>query len=215
MTAFEAYCVFQAINFHFFRPTYDYFKYGGKVSTKYETFENKRQDEIYRYERLSKKFTTKEELENFLVANMLVSSKSMWVGAVFGAEAEQVYNEWMGRIQGIRYLVTSDVKRLLNAGEAFNDLFATECDGEGHQHPPILKAFKQHVIHLETFVILDLCVGFSRKLDKDLKGDPVWEQDVRLKCLKYRPFLERANINFKELKKAVLNTVVQEADLNS
>ena len=70
----------------------------------------------------------------------------------------------------------------------FNDLF----DCEGINHPPILKLLLGEDISLETFTVLDICLNFTKNIDKDLI-DPIW-RDQKTLCYNYKPFLE-VNVN--------------------
>jgi len=81
----------------------------------------------------------------------------------------------------------------------FNDLF--ECNGINH--PPILKLLLGGDISLETFTVLDICLDFTKTLDKKLI-DPIW-RDQKTLCYNYKPFLE-VDVNEKRrLIKDVLN----------
>jgi hypothetical protein len=202
MTGYDACRRFMALNNHFFQPNYDFFKYKGGVPLKFDTYDAKRQDEKHRYDRLGRKFQSDEDLENFMVANLLESKKRLWVGALFGGEADNVYIRWQGRTQAIQYNLTSEVRRLVDRLESFNALFKV-ADNE---HPEILKAYLRGDISLESFVVLDLCIGFIDNIDVKLSDDRNWTI-VKHKAIKYRPFLERLNIDIPALRKAVLESI--------
>jgi hypothetical protein len=209
MTGFETYKLYLALNNHFFQINYDYFRYAGGVPLKVETYENKRPDEKHRYDRLGKKFHTLEELENFLVANLIESKKRLWVGALFGGDSDSVYNKWIGRTQSINYTLVSELKRLLDETDNFNKLF--ECTD--NQHPEILKAQMRGDLTMESFVFLDLCIHFIDGIDKKIADDRNW-MSVRHRAIKYRPFLQRLNIDVPALRKAI-QTAVQDMGVTS
>ncbi len=198
MTGFDVCKMFQALNNHFFQNNYDYFKYKGTVPLKQETYDAKRQDEKHRYDRLAKKFSTKEDLENFIVANLIESKKRTWVGNLFGGDADDVYLRWQGRTQAIQYNLTNEIQKVLEDQESFNSLF--KCNE--HEHPEILKAHMRGDLSLETFVVLDVCLDFVPKLNEKLGDDRSW-MVVKNKSIKYRPFIERLNINVGSLSKAI------------
>jgi hypothetical protein len=206
MTGFEAYKLFMALNNHFFSASYDYFSYGGKVNVKAETYDAKRSDEKNRYDRLARKFQTKEELENFIVANLLVAKKRAWIGAL-GGDANDIYIRWQGRVQALTYNITNEIRHLLEDRESFNSLFA--CDE--HEHPEILKAHMRGDVSLESFVVLDICLNFVPTMSKKLGDDRNWLL-VKNKSRKYRPFLERLNIDVGSLS-AAIQQVVKEMGL--
>jgi hypothetical protein len=196
MTGLEAYKLFTSLNNHFSQMSYDYFKYGGNVTIKPETFENHKNR--FRYEALAKKLTgkTKEDQENFVVANLIEIKGKAWIGSLAG-DADEIYLRWRGRVESLQYNLTNEIKLLLE-DHTFNELF--KC-GE-HDHPEILKALIRGDVSLETFVILDLCIGFIKKLDDILCDDRIW-MPVKNKAVKYRPFIERLNINVGNLSRAI------------
>jgi hypothetical protein len=202
MTGFNVCHLFLALNNHFFSNNYDYFKYKGSVPIKQETYDKKRQDEKYRYERLAHKFPTKEELENFIVSNLIEAKKRVWVGTLFGGDADNVYLRWQGRVQSLTYNIINEIQHLLEEESSFNNLF--RCNE--HEHPEILKAHMRGDLSLESFVILDLCLNFIPKMDEKLSDDRNWML-VKNKTLKYRPFLERLNINIADLSAAIQHAV--------
>jgi hypothetical protein len=199
--------MYMALNNHFFQPNYDYFKYHGGVPLKYETYEAKRSDEKHRYERLGKKFHSPEELEHFFVANLLESKKRMWVGSLFGGEADNVYIRWQGRTQSLQYNLISEVKRLVDRTESFNGIFKV---GD-HQHPEVLKAHIRGDLSLESFVLLDLLTGFIDNIDAKLSEDRTWTM-TRIKAEKYRPFIERFGLDLSKLSKSLFDAVRLLAD---
>lgn len=203
MNSLETYRLFLGINNHFFKPSYDYFKYG-PVPCKPETFEDKPYPEKYRYERLSKKFSDKETLENYLVANMVDSKKKVWIGELFGGGADDKYTEWLGRIQSTQYTITSQIKSLVENAGTFNALFSTPSPG---QHPEIIKAQLRGDITLENFVLLDMCANFFPKLDRDLGDDDRTWYILRNKSDKYRPFIRRLGIDLNKLKVTIMKAV--------
>jgi T4 gene Gp59 loader of gp41 DNA helicase C-term len=201
MTGFECNKLFIALNNHFFQNKYDYFEYHGAVNVKPETYDAKRSDEKHRYDRLARKFPDKEDLENFIVANLLESSKRAWIGTLFGGEADDRYTRWQSRTQAIQYNLVNEISGLLD-NHSFNDLF--KCDA--NSHPAILKAHLRGDVSLESFVVLDICLNFIPKIDEKLGDDRSW-MGVRNKALKYRPFLERLNIDVGKLSKAIQQAV--------
>jgi hypothetical protein len=208
MTGIDVCKLYTAMNNHFFSKNYNYFAYHGTVQLKQETYDKKRQDEQYRYERLGKKFRTKEELENFILANLINVKRRLWVGMLFGGDADEVYLRWQGRIQAPQYNLTSELKRVLDGKDSFNGLF--QC--EAGKHPDILRGLMRGDMSLESFVFLEICIGFIANLDPKLGDDRNW-MIVRDKTLKYRPFLERLNIPVSSLRKAI-STAIKETGVH-
>lgn len=82
----------------------------------------------------------------------------------------------------------------------FDSMF--EC--KQHQHPLILKKHLQNAITIETMVILDIILGYTKRFDKKMESDPVWET-VSTKIKKYKPFL---NINENKCKQILKEIVL-------
>lgn len=202
MIGYDAARMFLALNNHFFQPNYDYFRYHGGVSIKLETYDKKRPDEKYRYDRLAKKFQTSEELEHYIVSHLLNSKKRLWVGALSGGDADTVYLQWQGRTQSIQYNMINEVRRLVEDFGSFNCLFKFK----DHQHPEILKSHLRGDLSLESFVLLDSCIDFVSNIDSTLSDDRNWTI-LKHKAVKYRPFLDRLNTNTTVLRKALADSI--------
>jgi hypothetical protein len=180
--------------------SYDYFKYGGNVTIKPETFENHKNR--FRYEALAKKLTgkTKEDQENFVVANLIEIKGKAWIGSLAG-DADEIYLRWRGRVESLQYNLTNEIKLLLE-DHSFNELF--KC-GE-HDHPEILKAYMRGDVSLETFVALDMCVNFVPKMSENLGDDRNWLL-VKNKAFKYKPFIQRLGIDTTKLSKIIMEVI--------
>ena len=200
MTGLEAYKLFTSLNNHFSQMSYDYFKYGGNVTIKPETFENHKNR--FRYEALAKKLTgkTKEDQENFVVANLIEIKGKAWIGSLAG-DADEIYLRWRGRVESLQYNLTNEIKLLLE-DHTFNELF--KC-GE-HDHPEILKAYMRGDVSLETFVALDMCVNFVPKMSENLGDDSNWLL-VKNKAFKYKPFIQRLGIDTTKLSKIIMEVI--------
>ena len=73
---------------------------------------------------------------------------------------------------------------------------------DGSRHPDILKSYLRDEISIETLVILDRILGFSKDWDKKL-SDPVWET-VSMRIKKYSPFLNIDVFRYKKVLKMVV-----------
>jgi hypothetical protein len=73
---------------------------------------------------------------------------------------------------------------------------------EGSSHPQILKEYLKDNISIETFVILDRILGFTKDWDSKL-SDPVWET-VSMRMKKYSPFLNIEVSRYKKILKQVV-----------
>lgn len=190
MTAFECYKTYLALKNHFTKDSYDYHKYGGKVSASVKSFEGRR--DRYYFEKLAKK----RDASNFLLANM-VENPSVWVGElVSGDQSESIFRQWQKRNQALTYTFREEVNSLHTA-EDFNSLFRADDGG----HPPVLRAFLRKQISIETLIILVHMTGCFGRWNKAMEYDPVWREVAR-KIIKYQPFMK---YNITSLRKIVID----------
>ncbi len=187
MTGFEIFRHYVALKTHFNSDSYDYLKYGGKSTVKRQTYENRKDKQFF--ERLSNKHMS--YTIPFLVANF-VANKNLWIGDLtVNQESEETYFAWKKKMSRL-WSITSE--EMLNMetfmekrGLKFNDLFKKQADSQ----PVIFRLMIQRYISMETYIIMDVALGFSTQFDAMLKGDVIYEQ-WSLKLRKYEPFLNLA-----------------------
>ena len=141
MSAFECYKEYIALKNHFTNPTYDYFKYNGKVNISYNTFE-KRKDKLF-FQKLAKH----TDVKNFLVANFANDEKSWIRSLAYNEEAEKIYKDWLKKNQSLSYTFKEDLKKL-------HEDFNTNLICKNNQHPILFKKFLGKEICLETLCLL-------------------------------------------------------------
>lgn len=176
MDAFDAYKHYLALKSHFSTKTYDYFKYGGAVRAKRESFETRK--DKYFFHKLSKR----KDLTDFLVALFVYGKKDAWIGDVLrNEETEQLYRKWQKVKESLSYVFMSDL-------EKFNSDLLSSFVVENGQHPHALKLLLREEIHLETFIIMNDIMRFTSAWNREIEDQIIWPE-VRLKCKKYHPFL--------------------------
>lgn len=176
MSPFEAYQTYVALKTHFTSPSYDYFRYGGKMKLKAESFE-KRRDKYFFY-----KLSKHPDVIKFLVANYIATDNFLWIGKLTNSkEAQTNYEQWLARQQSLSYMFDNDIC-LLN--DDFNVNFKTGSE----QYPPLLILFNRRKITIETMVILNRLVKYLPTWRKHIEEKtlfPVIDQ----KITKYSPFI--------------------------
>jgi hypothetical protein len=179
MSPFEVYELYLAIKMHFTQPSYDYFKYSGKVKSNIESF-NKRKDRYF-FEKLSRKKTKKDIIEYF-VSNFIETSdpNKMWVGEM-KSSGDENYTKWKGRIQSFTYLFEQDLNLLTDNCHLFEAIVSKSG------HPKSIKSYLAGKISLETLVVLDDLTSFTSKLSDSY--DPVLNL-IKTKIHKYRQFFD-------------------------
>jgi len=177
MSGFDAYKTYLAVNNHFRNKSYDYFKYNGIVKANQESYTARK--DRYFFEKMGKRFDH-DELLKYLVSNFCESSDG-WVGELLTGEKEIVYKKWKKRIESLTYSFEQDVDLLRERVEDFNILFVAS----GKSHPFLYKAYLMNKISLETMLILEYLVGYSRLWEK--QSDMMLSEFV-ITLNKYKPF---------------------------
>lgn len=187
----NCYKSYLALKNHFCNNNYNYFTYNGKVKANLKSF-YKRKDRFW-FEKLSRN-KTDQEILNFFVANFASCDdpQSLWIGQII-KEGEENYTNWMRKTQSLSYIFKEEVS-ILNS-KNFDEMFSIQ----GNKHPKILKEFLQKKISLETLIILNNILEYTKEFDKKLQ-DPVWEF-VSMRIQKYSPFLHIDRNKFKSILK--------------
>ena len=203
---FRAWKTYHGMYLHF-TGSYDYFKYFGNapwgtissMEKYFAKFEHKTGFSWQRgfFTSLGKKMTKEFDLMYYYLSQLTR-------GKNYPSEfLDDYYDEYRIKMDSFSLHLQRDIKVIvehLNEYDLqFNDLF--ECDGINH--PPILKLLLGEDISLETFTVMDVCLNFTKSIDKKLI-DPIW-RDQKTLCYNYKPFLE-VNVNeSRQLIKEVLD----------
>jgi len=194
MSGFDCYKTYLAVQQHFTRDSYDYFKYNGQVRAN-ETSYISRKDKYF-FEKASRKFSQKKFLK-FLVAHYTSGSKP-WIGNMFGADYYGMIGEWNRKIETLSYMFSEEIDYLYNVEESFDELFVMK-DGS---HPILYRHYAQNKISLETLVLLDQLLNYTQQWKK--YDDIVLNETIKL-IKNYTPFIrEFSPIDNKKLKSIVL-----------
>jgi len=180
---FDVFKTYLAIKNHF-TSDYDYVKYGGRVTAKLESF-TKRPDRYF-FHKLSKRYNERDILD-FFVANFAVNSNK-WVGNIINNEGAENYTKFRKYKDNFDYHFRNDCvsirNDLANRGILFNDGFLVH----GGQHPRILRLHIQRKIHIQTTVILDSVLSFSKVWNKEISENVVWPK-IAHTLAKLKPFV--------------------------
>lgn len=195
MTGYEAFGLYESLKLHFSKDSYDFFKYNGKTNHSVQTFEN-RKDKYFFY-KLSRKHTNKDDLVDFLVANLLEDEK-IWVGRLLDEDSEDVYRKRQKVLQSLGYTFENDCRKLFDDIDNPNDLIKTDGD-----YPVLLTKALRKEISLETLVILDKILGFTPMWDRHIT-DTIRYPEFRRKMRKYASFLQLDVVKYKLILKKVI-----------
>jgi len=196
MPGFDVYRTYLAMKQHFTKENFDFFQYEGKVRAKEQTYLQR--PDFYFFETLSRKLSD-QEVKEYLLASFVKADDptKVWIGDI-KRSGKDCWLAWTKQNQSLQYFIEQDLGAVVNHMEtkkySFNDLFET-LGG----HPPILKLYIQRRISLETLIVLDMILHFTKKWDTHLQ-DPLW-QSLSLKIRKYKPFLSIPTHKYKQLMK--------------
>ena len=193
---FDAYRCYLSLKNHFTKDHYDYIKYRGKTRATHQAF-YKRKDRFW-FEKFARQKNDKE-VEEFFVSNFIYSTDpaTMWIGEMI-KEGEGRYQEWKKKTQSLSYIFKEETSSVFSDSN-FDAMFYVD----GSRHPDILKEYLRGKVSLETMVICDIILEYSKEWNRKL-NDPVWET-VSRKIKKYKPFL---NIDVPHYKKILKETVL-------
>ena len=175
MSAFECYQEYLALKNHFSKPTYDYFRYNGKMKVNISSFE-KRKDKLF-FQKLAKH----PDVHNFLIANLSENEKSWIRELAYSEEAEKTYKSWLKRQQSLSYVFKQE---LGNLDIRFNENLICR----DNEHPFLLKLYLGKQVSLDTLCLLLDISGAKKHWDSKMQYDLIWDT-IRIKVEKYSPFI--------------------------
>ena len=195
MTPFDCYKTYVALKNHFTKDSFDYHKYCGKTRATLNSF-YKRKDR-YWFEKISRQ-KSDDEVRDFFVSNFISCEdpQTLWIGEII-RNGNTNYQSWQKRIQSITYIFKEEVGQNFTR-DNFDGMFKIE----ENRHPKIVKLYLSNKISIDTLLILDKILGFSRHFNNKL-DDPIW-QLISLRLKKYNPFLNIDIFKFKKLLKEMI-----------
>jgi len=174
MEAIDTYLMYCALKAHFGKTDYDFVTYHGKTRIKRDSF-YKRKDRGF-FVKISKKYKTEENVKNYFVSNFIKDGK----GYVSNFSDEN-YEEWKDKRANFYNQFALEIMPFV---KNFNPIFFIKDD----EHPILLKEYLGKRISLETLIILDELVQFTKTWNKKLSEDYIW-QDIKKLMNNYKRFL--------------------------
>ena len=174
MEPIDVYLMYCAMKAHFSKNDYDFFTYKGKSRVSRNSF-YKRKDRVF-FVKLSKKYSEEEDLKNYMVANFIMDRR----GYVANFNDEN-YEQWKEKRSNFYNIFTNEIRPLV---KNFNPLFEVKKS----EHPILLKEYLGKRVSLETLIILDELVNFSKTWDTSMTEDYIWF-DLKKLMNNYKRFL--------------------------
>ena len=174
MEPIDVYLMYCAMKAHFSKNNYDFHKYGGKTKVSRDSFW-KRNDKYF-FVKLAKKHDDRDSIQDYLVSNFIRDRR----GYIANFNDEN-YKVWKDRKTDFYNIFFDELRPFV---KDFEPLFQTK----NNNHPKLLKEFLGDRVSLETLIILDDLVDFSKRWDRELKEDIVWP-DLKKLMKNYKGFL--------------------------
>ena len=174
MEPIDVYLMYCAMKAHFSKNNYDFHKYDGKTKVSRDSFW-KRNDKYF-FVKLAKKHDDRDSIQDYLVSNFIRDRR----GYIANFNDEN-YKVWKDRKTDFYNIFFDELRPLV---KDFEPLFQTK----NNNHPKLLKEFLGERISLETLIVLDNLLDFSKRWDKELKEDIVWPNIKKL-MKNYKGFL--------------------------
>ena len=173
MEPIDVYLMYCAMKAHFSRKDYDFLTYKGKSRVPRDSF-FKRKDRVF-FVKLSKKYS-EEDLKNYFVANFIVEKQ----GYIANFNDEN-YEQWKEKRNNFYDIFTEEIRPFV---KDFNPIFKVK----NSEHPFLLKEYLGKRVSLETLVILDDILGFTKNWNRSLAEDYMW-YDINKLMKNYKRFL--------------------------
>ena len=173
MEPIDVYLMYCAMKAHFSRKDYDFLTYKGKSRVPRDSF-FKRKDRVF-FVKLSKKYS-EEDLKNYFVANFIIEKQ----GYIANFNDEN-YEQWKEKRNNFYDIFTEEIRPFV---KDFNPIFKVK----NSEHPFLLKEYLGKRVSLETLVILDDILGFTKNWNRSLAEDYMW-YDINKLMKNYKRFL--------------------------
>lgn len=183
MSPYEAYQLFLALKQHFTTPTYDFFKYNGKVRTTVDSF-MKRKD-VYHFRKLA----ALPDPRTRIIACML--HDITWIKSVVSADGEKAQSDYQKTVESFSYAFKSF---LAGFKQPLPDLLKISSS---NPYPVIAQMVIDDEIPLQFVIVLDDLLGFLPQW-KDQLEEILWDPYAR-RIEKLRPFFRYDRAKAREI----------------
>ena len=174
MEPIDVYLMYCAMKAHFGNTDYDFITYKGKSRVSRDSF-YKRKDRFF-FVKLSRKYKEYDEIRDYFISNFIKDRN----GYISSFNNEN-YENWKIRRYSFYGIFSEEIKPFV---KEFNPLFEVKKS----EHPKLMKEFLGGRLSLETLIVLDELVKFTKKWNQKLKDDIVWS-DLKKIMNDYKRFL--------------------------
>lgn len=182
---FSVYKTYLAVKLHFTSASYDYHKYEGKINAKLDTFTSR--NDRYFFHKLSKQYK-EDEILDFFVANFAKDDKK-WVKSLLENDGKGNYLEYRKYKESVSYHFRSDCSLLYDSIGGDMARFNNVLLVHNGQHPTMLRLLLQRKINIQSAIILDSVLSYSKNWSKDITEKIVWPK-IAFKMAKLKGFVK-------------------------
>ena len=174
MEPIDVYLMYCAMKAHFGNTDYDFITYKGKSRVSRDSF-YKRKDRFF-FVKLSRKYKEYNEIRDYFISNF-IKDRNGYISSF----NDENYENWKIRRYSFYGIFSEEIKPFV---KEFNPLFEVKKS----EHPKLMKEFLGGRLSLETLIVLDELVKFTKKWNQKLKDDIVW-LDLKKIMNDYKRFL--------------------------
>ena len=159
---------------HFGNTDYDFITYRGKSRVSRDSF-YKRKDRFF-FVKLSRKYKKYDEIRDYFISNF-IKDRNGYISSF----NDKNYENWKIRRYSFYGIFSEEIRPFV---KEFNPLFEVKKS----EHPKLMKEFLGGRLSLETLIVLDELVKFTKKWNQKLKDDIIW-LDLKKIMNDYKRFL--------------------------
>ena len=174
MEPIDVYLMYCAMKAHFGKNDYDFITYNGKSRVSRNSF-YKRKDRYF-FVRLSRKYKESDDIKNYLVSNFIVEQR----GYVANFN-DRNYETWKDKRNNFYNIFTEEIRPFVNN---FNPIF----EAKKNEHPLLLKEYLGKRVSIETLIVLEELVDFTKSWNRIMLEDYIW-YDIKKLMKNYKRFL--------------------------
>ena len=174
MEPIDVYLMYCAMKAHFGKNDYDFITYNGKSRVSRNSF-YKRKDRYF-FVKLSRKYKESDDIKNYLVSNFIVEQR----GYVANFN-DRNYETWKDKRNNFYNIFTEEIRPFVNN---FNPIF----ESKKNEHPLLLKEYLGKRVSIETLIVLEELVDFTKSWNRIMSEDYIW-YDIKKLMKNYKRFL--------------------------
>ena len=174
MEPIDVYLMYCAMKAHFGKNDYDFITYNGKSRVSRNSF-YKRKDRYF-FVKLSRKYKESDDIKNYLVSNFIVEQR----GYVANFN-DKNYETWKDKRNNFYNIFTEEILQFVNN---FNPIF----EAKKNEHPLLLKEYLGKRVSIETLIVLEELVDFTKSWNRIMLEDYIW-YDIKKLMKNYKRFL--------------------------